>query len=64
MKIPTQAELIEAIEKFLDKRKMKPHEFGKKYFNDSGFVPRLKEGVEPRLSTLSKVAKVIKGKLG
>lgn len=58
-KIVTHKELLEIIDEFLCMKNMKPHDFGKKYFNDSGFLPRLKEGSDPRLSTVIKLVKIV-----
>ncbi len=59
---PTHAELINTVESFLVTNDMKAHEFGKQHLNDSGALPRLKSGSDPRLSTVLKIIKVITGK--
>lgn len=60
--VPNHQELIEKVDKYLGDNNINPHDFGKKHFNDSGLIPRLKEGRDPRLSTVIKIMNVIEGK--
>jgi predicted transcriptional regulator len=57
--IPTHEDLIKDIENHLKKSDVKPHEFGKEHFNDSGAISRLKKGADPRLSTVIKIYNII-----
>lgn len=61
-KIVTHKELLEMIEEYLALKGIKPHVFGKEVLNDSGFVPRLREGSDPRLSTVVKIINTINGR--
>ncbi|MEW2911438.1 hypothetical protein [Leisingera sp. JC11] len=53
------AEFKEEVESFLAETGMKPSGFGRKALNDPGFVFRLREGAECRVSTVIKVRKVM-----
>jgi homoserine dehydrogenase len=50
-------ELLEKIETFLAATGMKPSTFGDKAVNDPAFVFGLRNGREPRFSTVEKVLK-------
>jgi predicted transcriptional regulator len=60
--IPTHEELLADIDRYLKKLQMRSHDFGKKFLNDSGAVSRLRNGADPRLSTVQKIYKVLKDK--
>ena len=62
MKIITHTQLVSEIDKFLIKRKVSAHNFGKKYFSDSGAVHRLRQGADPRLSTVIRLISILRGK--
>ncbi len=59
MKIPTQKDFIEYIKKHLTSTGEKPSSFGRRVLNDSGAIPRLFEGTDPRLSTMNKIGDAI-----
>lgn len=59
MEIPTHQELIDDLNEHLRKTGIKPFTFGKENFNDSAIVVRLREGSDPRLSTVQKIYKII-----
>lgn len=50
-------EFISEIDKYLAKHEMNPTDFGRSFANDPSFVFRLKEGREPRISTMDRVRK-------
>lgn len=52
MKIPTHEEFTDYIEKHLEETGEKPSSFGRRVLNDSGAIPRLIDGTDPRLSTM------------
>lgn len=60
MKIPTQKEFINYIKEHLKDTDEKPSSFGRRVLNDSGAIPRLFDGTDPRLSTMNKIDKAIK----
>lgn len=62
MIIPTHAQIINDLELFIKSKGLKPTAFSKSYFNDSSFVKRLREGSDPRLSTVIKVYQILKRK--
>lgn len=43
------------VERFLDAHKMDPTTFGKQSVNDPNFVFRLRNGTDPRISTVERV---------
>lgn len=59
MKVPTQKEFIEYIKEHLDKTGEKPSSFGRRVLGDSGAIPRLYDGTDPRLSTVRRIVKAI-----
>lgn len=61
MKIPTHEELIKDIEGYITKNNMTGRQFGQDYLKDSGAISRLRNGLDPRLSTVQKIYKVIDG---
>jgi predicted transcriptional regulator len=61
MEIPTRKQFIKHIKDHLDETGEKPSSFGRRVLNDSGAIPRLYEGTDPRLSTMRKIVCGIKG---
>jgi len=59
MTVPSHDKLIIDIDRYLEKTGMKAYKFGKKYLNDSGAVFRIREGNNPRLSTVQKIYEII-----
>lgn len=55
MKIPSHKEFTDFIKKYLEDTGQSPSGFGRKVLNDSGAIPRLFEGTDPRLSTMHKI---------
>lgn len=62
MKIPTHEELVDYINTHLEKTGEKPSQFGRRVMGDSGMLPRLFEGTDPRLSTVQKIVRLIQSK--
>lgn len=62
MKIPSHSEFNEYVQTHLDKTGEKPSSFGRRVLGDSGAITRLMEGTDPRLSTMLKINRDIKGK--
>ena len=56
MKIPTNKEFIAFIKKHLTDTGEAQSSFGRRVLGDSGAVPRLFNGRDPRLSTVKKIA--------
>lgn len=61
MKIPTQQELLDYINKHLEKTGEKPSIFGRRVLGDSAAIIRLMQGTDPRLSTVRKIVRTIEG---
>ena len=59
MKIPNQKEFTDHIKDHLKVTGEKPSSFGRRVLGDSGAIPRLFEGTDPRLSTMHKILKAI-----
>lgn len=59
MKLPTHREFVDYINRHLEETKQKPSAFGRRVLNDSGAVPRLIEGTDPRLSTMHTIVDAI-----
>ena len=59
MKLPTHKEFTDFIKKHLEETGEKPSSFGRRVLKDSGAIPRLFEGTDPRLSTMHKIHKDI-----
>lgn len=59
MKIPSQKEFTDHIKGHLQETGEKPSSFGRRVLGDSGAIPRLFEGTDPRLSTMHKILKAI-----
>jgi predicted transcriptional regulator len=59
MKIPSQKEFTEHIKDHLKVTGEKPSSFGRRVLGDSGAIPRLFEGTDPRLSTMQRILKAI-----
>lgn len=57
--LPTHEEFVKYVYNFLEESDIKPSMFGRKVLNDSGSIQRLKEGTDPRLSTLHKICEEI-----
>lgn len=55
-----QQELLEAVEAFLRKHKMRDYLFGRLAANDPPFVYRLRQGREPRYALREKVWKFMR----
>lgn len=53
--VPTQEELVKYIDEFLEETGIKASTFGREVMGDSGFIPRLRDGNDLRLSTLRKI---------
>ena len=62
MNVPDHAQLVQFIKDFLKKTGERPSTFGRRVLGDSGAIPRLFEGTDPRLSTVNKIIDDIKGK--
>lgn len=62
MKIPTHLEFVEHINAHLRKTGESARAFGGRVMGDSASVIRLRQGVDPKLSTMLKIAKAINGK--
>lgn len=62
MKIPTHSEFVAFIKKYLKISGEKPSAYGRRVLGDSGAIPRLFEGTDPRLSTVNKIVKDINTK--
>ena len=61
MMIPTHEEVIKDIDAYIEEKGLKSNAFGEQVLNDSGFMSRLRKGLDPRLSTVIKIYKVLKG---
>ena len=59
MKVPTHKEFTKHIEDHLEETGEKPSSFGRRVLGDSGAIPRLFEGTDPRLSTMHRILKAI-----
>lgn len=59
MEVPTHKQFAEYIKRHLDQTGEKPSSFGRRVLGDSGAIPRLFEGTDPRLSTMQRILKVI-----
>ena len=59
MEVPTQKQFTDHIKKHLDETGEKPSSFGRRVLGDSGAIPRLFEGTDPRLSTMHRILKAI-----
>ena len=59
MKLPTAKEFADYIKAHLEETGEKPSAFGRRVLGDSGAIPRLFEGVDPRLSTMHRILKAI-----
>lgn len=59
MKLPTSKEFIDYIKEHLKATDEKPSSFGRRVLGDSGAIPRLFEGTDPRLSTMHRINKAI-----
>jgi len=61
MKVPSKKEFTDHIQKHLEETGEKPSSFGRRVLGDSGAIPRLivKDGTDPRLSTMHKILKAI-----
>lgn len=59
MKLPTQTEFTKHIKDHLEETGEKPSSFGRRVLGDSGAIPRLFEGTDPRLSTMHRILKAI-----
>ena len=53
--IPTQEDLVKYVDKFLEETGIKASTFGREVMGDSGFIPRLRDGNDLRLSTVHKI---------
>ena len=62
MGIPTHAKVIEDVDAYIQDKGLNPNTFGKMCLNDTGAIPRLKKGSDPRLSTVLKIYQFIKGR--
>jgi predicted transcriptional regulator len=61
MKIPDNKQFIAFIKKYLKETGEAPSAFGRRVLRDSGAIPRLLNGRDPRLSTVKKIADEING---
>ena len=59
MKVPSHKEFTKHIEDHLEATGEKPSSFGRRVLGDSGAIPRLFEGTDPRLSTMQRILKAI-----
>jgi predicted transcriptional regulator len=57
--VPSQKEFTDHIKDHLAVTGEKPSSFGRRVLGDSGAIPRLFEGTDPRLSTMHKILKAI-----
>lgn len=57
--VPSHKKLINDIDEYLTKTGMKAYDFGKKFLNDSGAITRIRQGNNPRLSTVQKIYDII-----
>ena len=64
MKIPTHKEFTDYLKNHLDETGEKPSSFGRRVLGDSGAIPRLFEGTDPRLSTMQRILKAIARSVG
>lgn len=62
MEVPTHKEFINHIKDHLEETGEKPSSFGRRVLGDSGAIPRLFEGTDPRLSTVQRILRAIKVK--
>jgi len=59
MKLPTQKQFVKYIKDYLEESGEKPSSFGRRVLGDSGAIPRLYEGTDPRLSTMHRILTAI-----
>lgn len=59
MKLPTHKQFIDHIKEHLEQTGEKSSAFGRRVLGDSGAIPRLFEGTDPRLSTMQRIVKAI-----
>lgn len=59
MELPTHVQFIQYIKKHLNETGEKPSAFGRRVLGDSGAIPRLFEGTDPRLSTMQRILRAI-----
>lgn len=59
MELPTHKQFAEHIKQHLEQTGEKPSAFGRRVLGDSGAIPRLFEGNDPRLSTMRRILKAI-----
>lgn len=59
MKVPTHKEFTDHIKDHLETTGEKPSSFGRRVLGDSGAIPRLFDGTDPRLSTMQRILKAI-----
>lgn len=57
--VPSQKEFTDHIKDHLKETGEKPSSFGRRVLGDSGAIPRLFEGTDPRLSTMQRILKAI-----
>lgn len=56
MDIPSHAQLVEQIDEFLTRHRMAPSRFGREISGEPNLVTSIREGREPNLGTLRKIA--------
>lgn len=59
MELPSHKQFIDHIKGHLEVTGEKPSSFGRRVLGDSGAIPRLFEGTDPRLSTMQRILKAI-----
>jgi hypothetical protein len=59
MDIPTHAELVERIEAFLARHAMAVTRLGREVNGDPNLIPNIRDGRQPNLDTLNKLAAVM-----
>lgn len=57
--LPSHEEFVKYVYDFLEQSNIKPSMFGRMALNDSGSIQRLKDGTDPRLSTMLKICEAI-----
>lgn len=57
--LPLHEEFVKYVYDFLEQSNIKPSMFGRMALNDSGSIQRLKDGTDPRLSTMLKIYEAI-----
>lgn len=59
MDIPTHAQLVERIDRFLERSGIKPTRLGREVTGEPNLIPSIRAGRSPNLDTLNKLARFI-----